>query len=161
VSSHPDLAVKPRHNPGVQRPARALWAKTTLSVWPESYRLVSLPRAALPEAAALVARAGDGFTCLVLERDEASLTVAEDLWSSSPLRPAARQDAGPFKVITFSLDLDLAVTGYLAPAAEALAAAGVPIVPQCAFLKDHLLVPADRLETAVEILERIIALAKT
>jgi hypothetical protein len=144
----------------VQGPARALWAKTTLSVWPESYRLVSLPRVALPEATALVARAGDGFACLVLERDEVSLTIAEEVWAASPLRPLARQDAGPFKVITFNLDLDLAVTGYLAPAAEALATAGVPIVPQCAFLKDHLLVPADRLETAVETLERVIVLAK-
>ena len=63
-------------------------------------------------------------------------------------------------MITFDLDLDLAVTGYLAPAAEALAAAGVPIVPQCAFLKDHLLVPAERLETAVKALERVILLAR-
>ena len=145
----------------MQGPARALWAKTTLSVWPESYRLVSLPRTALAEAAALVARAGDGFACLVLERDEVSLTVADEVWAGSSLRPSARQDAGPFKVITFNLDLDLALTGYLAPAAEALAAAGVPIVPQCAFLKDHLLVPAEQLETAVEALERIITLAKT
>jgi hypothetical protein len=63
-------------------------------------------------------------------------------------------------VITFNLDLDLGVTGYLAPAADALARAGVPIVPQCAFLKDHLLVPAEQLETAVATLERLIAAAK-
>jgi hypothetical protein len=121
---------------------------------------VSLPHASLSEAAALVTRAGDAFSCLVLERDEVSVTVAEDIWSTSPLRHAARQDSGPFRVITFDLDLDLAVTGYLAPAAEALAAAGVPIVPQCAFLKDHLLVPAAQLETAVRTLEQVIQWAK-
>ena len=144
----------------MQGKARVLWAKTTLYVWPESYRLVSLPRTALPDAASLVTRAGDAFSCLVLERDEVSLTVAEDAWAVSPLRLSARQDAGPFKVITFNLDLDLEVTGYLAPAAEALATAGVPIVPQCAFLKDHLLVPADRLPATVETLERLIGAAR-
>jgi hypothetical protein len=157
---HPDLAVESRHNHRVREPARALWARTTLHVWPESYRLVSLARTALPEAAALVSRSGAEFSCLVLERDEVSLTVAEDPWAASPLRPTARQDDGPFKVITFDLDLDLAVTGFLAPAAEALAAAGVPIVPQCAFLKDHLLVPAHRLEAAVQALEEIIRRAR-
>jgi hypothetical protein len=144
----------------VQGPARALWARTTLHLWPESYRLVSLPRAALAEAADLVAHAGDVFCCLVLERAEVSLTLAEGVWAASSLRPSARHEAGPFKVITFDLDLDLAVTGYLAPAAEALAAAGVPIVPQCAFLKDHLLVPAEQLKAAIRTLEEVIARAR-
>lgn len=148
------------HNHEVKGPARELWAKTRLHVWPEVYSLVSLPRTALPEATALVARGGDAFSSLVLERDEVSLTVVEGDWAASPLRSRARQTAGPFKVITFDLDLDLAVTGYLAPAAEALASAGVPIVPQCAFLKDHLLVPAAQLATAVAVLEQVIVLAR-
>ncbi len=107
-----------------------------------------------------MARGGDAFSCLVLERDEVSLTVAEEVWVASALRTSAREAAGPFRVITFDLDLDLAVTGYLAPAAEALAAAGVPIVPQCAFLKDHLLVPAAQLATAIRALEQVIVQAR-
>ena len=144
----------------MQSGAQALWARTTLHVWPQAYRLVSLPKAALPAGAALAARAADAFFCLVHERDEVSLTVAAEVWAASTLRDAARQDAGPFRVITFDLDLDLAVTGYLAPAAEALAAAGIPIVPQCAFLKDHLLVPEAQLQAAVETLERMIIAAR-
>ena len=141
--------------------AWALWAKTTLHVWPEAYHLVSLPLTALGEAAALVSRAPGGFSCLVKERDEVSLTIAALAWAESPLRPSARGDEGPFRVITFDLDLDLGVTGYLAPAAEALAAAGVPIVPQCAFLKDHVLVPEAYLAAAVLALERLIEAAGT
>jgi hypothetical protein len=144
----------------VQGPARELWSKTTLHVWPETYRLVSLPRSATAQAAVLLADPGAAFFCLVLERDEVSLTVAADVWARSPLRAAARREAGPFKVITFDLDLDLEVTGYLAPAAEALAAAGVPIVPQCAFLKDHLLVPAAHAEMAVGTLSALIDSAR-
>jgi hypothetical protein len=107
-----------------------------------------------------VAASGAEFSCLVLERDEASLTVADTVWTASSLRSLPHRADGPFKVITFDLDLDLSVTGYLAPAAEALAAAGVPIVPQCAFLKDHLLVPAEQLESAVRALKLVMVEAR-
>jgi hypothetical protein len=137
--------------------ARELWARTRLRVWPEAYRLVSLPPSALPQAAALVARAGGSFVALVLERDEVSLTLPETLWQASALRGVARGDAGPYRAITFDLDLDLSVSGYLAPAAARLGEAGVSIVPQCAFLKDHLLVRETHLARAVEVLEALIA----
>lgn len=136
--------------------AHTLWARTRLHVWPEAYRLVSLPPSALEAAAALVARAAGTFAALVLERDEVSLTLPEELWRASALTKTARRDDGPYRAVTFDLDLDLSVTGYLAPAAARLAAAGVSIVPQCAFLKDHLLVRADQLAAAVVALERLI-----
>lgn len=139
--------------------ARALWARTRVHVWPESYRLVSLPRGALAEAAALVARAQGGFAALVLERDEVSLTLPAELWDEALARPQARAEAGPYRALTFDLDLDLAVTGYLAPAAALLAEAGVSIVPQCAFLKDHLLVREADLGRALETLGRLVAAA--
>lgn len=44
-----------------------------------------------------------------------------------------------------------------APAVERLAAAGIPIVPQCAFLKDHLLVHERDLVAAVAVFESLIA----
>jgi hypothetical protein len=111
---------------------------------------------ALPQALALLGEGGQAFFCLVQERDEVSATVADEVWARSPLRALARREAGPFRVITFDLNLDLEVTGYLAPAAQALAAAGVPIVPQCAFLKDHLLVPEAHLARAVTTLSALI-----
>jgi hypothetical protein len=144
----------------VNERARALWARTTLHVWPEPYRLVSLPPTALGAAAALVSQASDGFSCLVRERDEVSLTLAAAAWAESPLRARARGDEGPFRVITLDLALDLDVTGYSAPAAEALAAARVPIVPQCAFLKDHVLVPEGDLPAAIVALEGLVARAR-
>jgi hypothetical protein len=142
------------------RRARELWARTRLRVWPERCWLASLEPAVAAEAAALAGRASPGFAAVVLERDEVSLTLPEPVWAASPLRSRARAESGPFRVITFDLDLDLDVCGYLAPAAEALAAAGVPIVPQCAFLKDHLLVPEAHLERAVRALEALVTEAR-
>ena len=135
--------------------ARAVWARTRLHVWPERYLLASLPRRSLTEAAAVVGRA-PGFVGLVAERDEVSLTLTEGAWKESGLAGSAADEAGPYRVITFDVNIDLDVVGYLAPAAAHLAEAGITIVPQCAFLKDHLLVREADLETAVRVLEGLI-----
>jgi hypothetical protein len=135
--------------------ARALWARTTVRVWPGPCVLASLPRERAGEVAGALAEAG-GFVAFVVERDEVSLTLPEAQWRDHPLRPLARAESGPWSVLTLDLELPLDVTGYLAPAAAALAAAAVPIVPQCAFSKDHLLVPADKLTEAVRALDALI-----
>ena len=136
--------------------ARAVWARTTLHICPEEYVLASLPVADLGEGALLVGRAS-GFAALLLERDEVSVTVTEDLWRESPLRARALAEAGPYRAITLDVNIDLGVTGYMAPAAARLAEAGVSIVPQCAYSKDHLLVREADLETARAVLETLIA----
>ena len=134
--------------------ARLLWASVRLHVWPERYVLASLPIARLAEASALVARAADTFVAIVRERDELSLTLPEAL--RAELEPLANRVAGPYRVITFDLALELDLVGFLAPAAERLAAAGVSIVPQCGFRTDHLLVWDRDLALAVGILETLI-----
>jgi hypothetical protein len=137
--------------------ARQFWARTKLHVWPERYWLVSLPPALLAEAAGLAAQSAGKFAALVLERDEASLTIEQGLWESSDLRARARAQEGPFRIITFDVDIDLDVCGYLAPAAARLAEAGISIVPQCAYLKDHILVHEKHLDKAVRLLEEFMS----
>jgi hypothetical protein len=135
---------------------RRLWAATRLHVWPDRYVLVSFPVEAIREAAELVS-AGPGFGALVRERDEVSVTVEEAAWTKSSLRGRARASTGPLRAVTFDIDLPLSVCGYLAPAAERLGKAGISIVPQCGFLKDHLLVGERDLAKALLVLEDWIA----
>lgn len=136
--------------------ARAIWARTTLRVWPERYVLASLPVERAAAAADLVAAQSGAFAALVVERDEVSLTASLGAWEASALRSQARAEAGPFRAITFDIDIELDVCGYLAPAAERLAAGGISIVPQCAYLKDHLLVHERQLPEALGVLEDLI-----
>ncbi len=136
--------------------ARELWAETRIVVWPERYMLVSLPHDALAAAASLVANEAGRFAALVVEADEVSATVAEDAWSAASSAIHARAVAGPYRAITLDLAIDLGVCGYLLPAAERLADAGISIVPQCAYLKDHLLVRAEDADRAVAILEALV-----
>ena len=132
--------------------ARALWARTTIRLWPESYRLVSLPVDRWTDALLSMSAAG-GFAAVVRERDEISLTVEEDAWSRNPLQSVALNVSGRYRAITLDLQIELTVVGYLAPAAMRLAAAGISIVPQCAYERDHLLVLEDDAARAVEILQ--------
>jgi len=136
---------------------RELWARTSLQVWPERYVLVSLPPRLLSQAAAAVAACRGGFAALVLELEEVSLTLEETMWTASELRPWARVAGEVYKVVSFLPSLDLGVSGYFAPAAALLGEAGVAIVPQCAFLKDHVLVREVDLERALRSLESLIA----
>jgi hypothetical protein len=138
--------------------ARDVWARTRLVVWPERYVLASLPLPLLAEAAALVGGAGGRFAALVVERDEVSLTIEGGTWQREQmLRVRARAEAGPYCAITLDVDVDLSVCGYLAPAAVLLAEAGISLVPQCAYSKDHLLVREADLGRALKVLERLIA----
>lgn len=140
--------------------ARELWARTGLHAWPRAYVLARVGRERAGEAAAAVAAEGDAFAAVVVEREGVSVTLPADSWRSHSLSRAAEGESGPWRVITLDLDLEPDVAGYLAPAAAALAAAGVPIVPQCGHSKDHLLVPEDKLAVALATLEALVAEAR-
>ena len=134
-----------------------IWARTTLRLWPEHYVLASLEPGLLGRAAALAGRAKGTFVALLLERDEVSLVVSEELWNGGALEAGCRAVARPFRVLTLDCDVDLEVTGYFAPAAERLARAGIPIVPACGYLKDHILVREQDAGRALAVLEELIA----
>lgn len=135
---------------------KKLWSATRLLLWPEEYRLISLAHAQLSLAAHAVARAAPSFAALVLERDEVSLALPERVWQRFSAQFAHATIDGPYRVITFDLNIELSVSGYLLPAAERLAEAGISIVPQCAFMKDHLLIKAEDAARAMNRLQELI-----
>jgi hypothetical protein len=135
--------------------ALAIWAKTRVVLWPEDYLLIHLPRDRAAEAAAIAARS-TAFGACVFERDEASLTVPREVWPESGALADVARVEGPFRALTLEAEVPLDLCGYLAPAAERLAAEGIPVIPQCAFLKDHILVPAARVDDAMAVLEGLI-----
>jgi hypothetical protein len=134
---------------------RTLWAKTRIMLWPEDYVLVSLPHAALVAAATLMAAAAGRFAAVVVEKEEVSLTLQRDAWSTASEKLDVLAIAGPYRVVTLDLAIDLNVSGYLLPAAKRLAQAGIAIVAQCAYRRDHLLIRSEDAELAVSILAQL------
>jgi hypothetical protein len=139
----------------MQAAVRTLWAKTRIRVWPGDYLLVSLPPAALAAAATLMAKAAGPFTAMVVEKEEVSLTLRRDAWLAASEKIDVLAVAGPYRVVTLDLVIDLNVSGYLLPAAERLAQAGIAIVAQCAYRKDHLLIRSEDAQSAVSILTQL------
>ena len=144
------MSLGPAHSP-----ARAIWARTTLHVWPESSSSRACPsrswarrRRSSPEP-----RGSRPWSSSATRFRSRS---GEGLARVRPEGPPSRE-AGPYRAITLDVNIDLGVVGYLAPAAVRLAEAGVSIVPQCAYSKDHLLVREADLEAARAVLEALIA----
>jgi hypothetical protein len=105
-------------------------------------------------ASQLIGKATCSFAALVLEPAEVSITIPEAVWNEHRSAYDSAREDGPYRVVTFDLDVDLTTTGFLAPVAVRLAEADISIVPQCAFLKDHLLIRESDLSKVVEVIQR-------
>jgi hypothetical protein len=144
----------------MNREVATLWSRTSPLLWPQEVVLASFAVADLHAVMAAIASRVDprrrGFSALIVERDEVSLTIERAAWETLPIAKQAVATAGPYRAITLDLRIDLGVSGYLLHAAERLAAAGISIVPQCAFQKDHLLVRSADAEKAMRILAALV-----
>lgn len=124
---------------------------------PERLVLVGLAPAERAAAALLLSESAAPFAQLIAEPGELTLLLPEDEWRARGAAfPRARLQ-GPLRAITFDLDLPDDLVGFLAAAARALAAAGVPILAVCGFSKDHLLVREAQLAVALAALEALAA----
>lgn len=144
--------------------SREIWSSARIKVWPESVVLATFPRFAGDRVAAFAGRVGvrdaSAFTVFLTEGEECTLTAPEAAFGSWRLRGRATEVVRGLRAITIDASMPVDLVGFFAPAAVRLAAASIPIVPQCGFRTDHVLVPADRLDDAVKVLEGLVADAR-
>ena len=110
---------------------------------PEVYVFVTLPlgEPALAKLSPVMTfREEEGFT-LIIPRQEATA--------------AGLAGAFPCRMITLNVHSSLQAVGFLATVAARLAAAGISANAASAFYHDHLFVPVDRAEEAVNILKQL------
>ena len=144
--------------------AREIWSTARVMVWPETVVLATFPRFAGDRVAAFAGRVGvrdpAAFVAFVTEAAECSLTAPEAAFGSWRLRGRATEVSRDLRAITIEATMPVDVVGFLAPLAERLAASGIPIIPQCGFRTDHILVPSRRLDDAVAVIEGLVADAR-
>jgi len=144
--------------------SREVWAKARVRVWPEPVVLATFPRFAGDRVAAFAGRVGvrdaSAFVAFLTEGEECTLTAPETAFDAWRLRKRATEVARGLRAVTIEASMPVDLVGFLAPAAERLAAASIPIIPQCGFRTDHILVPASRLDDAVRVLEGLAADAR-
>lgn len=117
------------------------------------YRVVKLPPNAITLAAGVMAEAGLPFCAMIVDKDEVTLVMPEEARKAcdARLRRAEVSDR-EYRLITFEAVLDPGLVGFIARIAEALAAVDIPLLTFAAYSRDHIFVPADDFDKALDAL---------
>ena len=139
--------------------AAQLLRRTKVEVAPATFFLVGMRHedwSRLLEQPELSPRSGVPFM-LLRDAHEVTLLVEAEDWLT--MRHGAREARveGGWRLVTFNLELDWNVVGYLARITELLAAAGIPVGALTAFSRDHLLIKQDDLGAALRVLGEHVA----
>ena len=134
--------------------AEELLSKTRVEVAPETFSLVALQNEEwlrLLENPALSPRMTAPF---MIFKDRWQVTLLLDETDFEAMRVGlrdARIERG-FRLLSFDIELDFSVVGFLAFVSQKLAGAGISIVALSAFSRDHLLIKQSDLATALKVL---------
>jgi hypothetical protein len=122
----------------------------------QAYAFIRLPAAAITAAAGLVAAIGEPFCALLIDKDEVSLMIPLEAWEDFQQRFADHQVAARhYRLITLDVVLEPDLVGFMAYISDALAQAGISILPFAAYSRDHLFVQADQFDLALSVLEKL------
>jgi hypothetical protein len=100
-----------------------------------------------------------GSAPFMLLRDEHEVTLLLDETDWRTMRHALRDARieGDFRLLTFDIELDWNIVGFLARVTEILANAGISCGALSAFSRDHLLIKQDELGNALRVLGEHVA----
>ncbi len=131
-----------------------LLEKTRVEVAPETFTLVSLRHEDwqnLLENSELSPRMTAPF---MIFKDRFETTLLLDEIDFGTLRHAVRdaKTEGNFRLLTFDVELDFNVVGFLAEVTRILADAEISIVALSAFSRDHILIKQENLARCLKIL---------
>ena len=120
------------------------------------YRLLRLPANAIVLAAGVLAEARPPFSALLADKDEVTLMLPAEAQRrfSRRLRRAILSEQA-YRLITFDAELEPTLVGFMARISATLAAADIPILTYAAFSRDHIFVPADKYERAIDALSAL------
>jgi len=127
---------------------------TSVAVAPETYTLISVSLEAWPRVLEDQALGPRGTSPFMIFADGREITLLLDETDFGTIRHAVREakiEIG-FRLLTFDVEMDFNVTGFLAEISRILADAGISIVALSAFSRDHLLVKQADLAAALKAL---------
>lgn len=94
------------------------------------------------------------ITCIFREKEGLSVVFTEEL-AGIVESLAAEKIAGPFALITLSVESDLAAVGFLARITDALAKEKIAVNAVSAYWHDHLFVPYGKKDAALGVLAKL------
>lgn len=122
----------------------------------QSYVFIKLPAQAITIAAGIVAETGIPFCALLVDKDEVSLMIPEDAYEEFQKRlKHGTISETRYRLITIDVELEATLIGFMAIISQALAIAGITIMPFAAYSRDHLFVPSAQFQSAIQALEAL------
>jgi hypothetical protein len=131
-----------------------LLRKTKVEVAPETFVLISLSHENYRRLLENPELSPRGAAPFMLLSDKYETTMLLDSTDWQTMRHAAREAKveSSFRLLTFNVELDWSVIGFLAFVSKVLAEADISVGAISAFSRDHLLIKQDDLAKALKIL---------
>lgn len=146
-------------NQNISTKALNLLRQTRVEIAPETFFLISLPHQnwlKLLESPELSPRLTAPF---MIFRDKWETTLLLDEVDFGTVKHAIREakSAGNYRLLSFDVELDFTVIGFLAEVSRILARAEIPIIALSAFSRDHLLIKQQDLAKTLKVLGNFVA----
>lgn len=130
-------------------------SKATFYTDSVEYSLLKLHPRAITLAAGIIAEVGDPFCALLVDKDETTLLIPSHLVAEFTRLRDYETSTLNYRLITIDIELPPDLIGFMAVISKALAEAHISILPFAAFSRDHIMVPAEQLTTAIDTLKAL------
>ncbi len=138
----------------MKKTAETLLRQAALYSDGQEYRLLRLPANGIVLAAGLVAEGALSFSALIVDKDEVSLLLPQAVCDEFSQRLRRAQISAPvYRLISFDIELAPSLVGFIARISAMLAAAEIPILTYAAYSRDHIFVPVEHFERAMQTLK--------
>jgi uncharacterized protein len=141
-------------NLAAENAAEEMLRRTNVEVHPDEFAIAAVAReewAVILQDAALSPSGRDPFMIFSDDRQVTLILGSSDLLSILAALGRSRVQRG-YRLLTFTIELDLAFVGFLALVTQILAAANVPVLALSSFSRDHLLIRQTDLAAALRAL---------
>ena len=120
------------------------------------YRFVKLPSNAITVASGIIAEAGSPFCAMIVDKDEVTLMLPEEVCDSFPsrLKFATISDI-QYRLITFDVILEPTLIGFMAHITKALGESNISVMPYAAFSRDHIFIAETDFDKALSTLKSL------
>ncbi len=134
--------------------AKAILRNTSVSVHPDVFAVVSIEKSHWPNVLEDKSVGPSGVAPFMIFSDPYEVTLILNRADFENIRPAigdSRVEAN-FRMLTFTVELDFNVVGFMAEISRILAEANISICALSSFSRDHLLIHQDDLARALNAL---------
>jgi hypothetical protein len=139
----------------LSEPMRRILSETVVKEHADDYTVVSIKLDEEAKARSLL-RNLQPFSSVTYDNNEVSVVLRASDWERLKGEFGGFDEAGPYRLLTFDIVLDLSIVGFLSVVSAVLAEEGVSIYALSTYLRDHILVKKEDSPRAVAALRKLI-----